>query len=494
MNRRSDLARQRTLSRRALRATNAVAEEDRMRSDTPSTGSALPAAESTPLSAAQPTAQEWAHCVARVLKALDSHHAGVPSVRKREGLARALAVRDADATVLLARLGRLVDSWSIGGTQTVPMDPDLLHEPGKASTHAPTSTSLLRATTPMVVAAPRTTLGEDQFLAPRLRELLTLLLTNVAELTPEHQQLGEQVEQLNTLLALPLSAARLAEAERQLRAIIIRQGAIRHRLEQSKQALKDMMTTLIARLSAISDTTGSYYEKVETYSQRIGSARDIGELSDVVRNLLDDTRVVTADMARARDDLVQARQKVRDHEQRVEALESELARITQLVRTDPLTQTLNRRGFEETYALELSRCERLGLALTVALLDVDDFKRLNDTYGHHAGDLALKHLADVLRASLRPSDAVGRYGGEEFVILLPETEPGVAVEIMARVQRELTKRIFMHDLNKVLITFSAGVADLDFGKGFIDALERCDKAMYAAKQSGKNRVELAPSH
>ncbi|CAN5278254.1 hypothetical protein BH10PSE17_BH10PSE17_23080 [soil metagenome] len=436
-------------------------------------------------------AQEWAGLVQRIIKGLDHHHAGITTARKRDGLGRALSiVREGGADELRGRLTRLVESW-YHGTGSAPaievgeIEPLPEHAAAVPSA-APTATAV------KVVAANAATMSDpDSVVAPRLGGLLGLVLSNIAELTPEHQQLAQQVEQINALLRQPFTEERLIEAERQLRALMIKQGAIRHRIEDAKNAIKEMMATLIGRLSAVSDATGSYSEKIEAYAGRIGAARDISQLSDVVKGRLDDTRVVSTDMARAHDDLVFARQKVREQEGRVDALERELNRIGELVRTDPLTQTLSRRGFEEVYAGESARKDAKQRALSVALLDVDDFKQVNDTHGHQAGDQALRHLAEVLRVTLRPTDAIGRYGGEEFAILLPGTTAEQATQIMSRVQRELTECIFLHNNDRIFITFSAGVAIVDIEQGLAAALERCDAAMYDAKRNGKNRVNLA---
>lgn len=429
-------------------------------------------------------AQEWALLVQRIVKALDQHHAGITTARKREGLARALTViRDGGSDELRNRLTRLVDSWYHHGHAPAVDLPD-------QELAAVVSTAVRGATAP-AIPEPAGRSDPDSVVAPRLGGLLALVLNTIAELTPEHQQLAQQVEHINALLRQPLTEERLSEAERQLRALMIKQGAIRHRLEDAKNAIKEMMATLIARLSAVSDATGSYSQRIEAYAGRIGAARDISQLSDVVKGLLDETRVVSVDMARAHEDLVDARQKVREHEERVDALERELTRIGELVRTDPLTQTLSRRGFEEVYADEIARRDVQARAMSVALLDVDDFKQVNDTHGHHAGDQALRHLAEVLRVTLRPTDAIGRYGGEEFAILLPGTSPEQAMQIMSRVQRELTKRIFLHNNDRIFITFSAGVALVDRERGLAGALARCDAAMYEAKRNGKNRVNLA---
>jgi len=156
-----------------------------------------------------------------------------------------------------------------------------------------------------------------------------------------------------------------------------------------------------------------------------------------------------------------------------------------------LTSVLNRRGLEEAFAIEEARAGRAGAPLAVALLDVDNFKLLNDKLGHVAGDSALKHLAGILRDAVRPSDVVARYGGEEFVLLLPETDIEEAVNVMARVQRTLTRRFFLYQNERVLITFSAGVALLGAGEGRDAVIARADSAMYQAKQSGKNRVCVA---
>ncbi len=130
---------------------------------------------------------------------------------------------------------------------------------------------------------------------------------------------------------------------------------------------------------------------------------------------------------------------------------------------------------------EFSRAERAGRPISVAILDVDHFKKLNDTMGHDGGDAALKHLAQVTREALRPSDVLARYGGEEFVIILPETSMDEGIEVMTRVQRDLTKNIFMHENRKALITFSAGVAERQPMELQEAIIKRADEAMYRAK-------------
>ena len=122
---------------------------------------------------------------------------------------------------------------------------------------------------------------------------------------------------------------------------------------------------------------------------------------------------------------------------------------------------------------------------------LDNFKKLNDTYGHLAGDGALKHLVKVVRDTLRSMDVIARFGGEEFLILLPETTVDAAAAAMVRVQRELTRHFFLHDNEKMLITFSCGVALRHPNEDQTSLTARADRAMYQAKNSGKNRVVIA---
>lgn len=140
---------------------------------------------------------------------------------------------------------------------------------------------------------------------------------------------------------------------------------------------------------------------------------------------------------------------------------------------------------------EIARATRNGSPLCVALLDVDNFKLINDRLGHTAGDEALVHLAGVTREVMRPQDMLARYGGEEFVLVLPDTDLDQGVEAMKRLQRELTTRYFLKDREKVLITFSAGVAQMAEQEGSTEAIRRADQGMYLAKRAGKNRVMAA---
>jgi len=175
-------------------------------------------------------------------------------------------------------------------------------------------------------------------------------------------------------------------------------------------------------------------------------------------------------------------------EAEITKLHQELDRVSAQARHDPLTGALNRQGLEEAVTREVAKVKRQDSPLCMALLDIDNFKKLNDNLGHAAGDAALAHLASVTREVMRPQDTLARYGGEEFVILLPDTSLDNGIEAMTRLQRELTKRFFLAGTEKVLITFSAGVAQLSHGETGPQAIKRADQAMYLAKRAGKNRV------
>ncbi len=176
-------------------------------------------------------------------------------------------------------------------------------------------------------------------------------------------------------------------------------------------------------------------------------------------------------------------------EMRIAELEEELAEARAAAGTDPLTGALNRRGFAKAYQRELSRSRRSGKAFSLAHLDLDDFKQLNDTQGHAAGDKALVHLVDLLGRLMRPSDVLCRFGGEEFVVLLPDTELDDAAAAVARYLAEFSAQP-IPDTGCVM-SFSAGVVSHRPDESLDDLIARADAATYTAKRAGKNRIVAA---
>ena len=324
-----------------------------------------------------------------------------------------------------------------------------------------------------------------------LLRLFKLLLENVSELLDDDSWLRGQIEAVQELIAGPMDQRALEDATRSLKDVIYKQSQLKHSLSDVKVTVKNMMMTFIDRLGSVAASTGDYHEKIGGFSEKISRAENIGDLNVLLGDVLRETRLVQTEALNSRDRMIAARQEVQEAEQRIVKLEAELRHMSELVREDQLTGSLNRRGLDDVFERETARSDRRGTPLCLAILDLDDFKRLNDTHGHQAGDGALKHLVKIVKDTLRSMDVIARFGGEEFLILLPETTIEAAAQTMTRLQRELTKHFFMHENEKLLITFSAGVA-LRYPNEEQPALvARADKAMYQAKKSGKNRVIVA---
>lgn len=159
--------------------------------------------------------------------------------------------------------------------------------------------------------------------------------------------------------------------------------------------------------------------------------------------------------------------------------------------TDALTGLLNRYGLQRALQRELSEARRYARPLSCLLLDIDFFKSVNDTHGHAAGDAALMQAARVLTESVRGSDVICRYGGEEFLVLAPETDALGAHSLAEKIRLAVSSRLFGDGARAFALTLSAGVAELRPGESGNDMIARADLALYQAKQRGRDRVEVA---
>jgi diguanylate cyclase len=334
--------------------------------------------------------------------------------------------------------------------------------------------------------------AEDQAeLRTALLRLLQLIIENIGELVIDDRWVSGQVSVVSDLVGQPLNLRQLDDVERRMKDLIYKQSTLKKSLNDAQERLRVMLATFVDRLSDFAATTGEYHERIGACAQKIKDSSNITDLADVLDVLSQETRAVQLAVQRSRDELLEMRTRVEEAEQQIAQLQQELAQASEIVRHDALTGVLNRKGLGEAFEREVGRARRKNAPMCLAMLDVDNFKALNDTHGHDAGDEALVHLAKVVRETLRPQDTLARYGGEEFVIILTDTQLEDAVRAMTRVQRELTRRFFLHQNEKILITFSCGVAELGAEESPDAAVRRADQAMYLAKRAGKNRVVAA---
>ena len=339
-----------------------------------------------------------------------------------------------------------------------------------------------------------------------IREKLLQLLDNLS--TPV--ELEDQVDDLKSILGNNFRLDGIPQAITRISSLI---HDIRGVVNRERKGLEDFLEQLMKRLSLIdgaiaesSDSNRAIHEchhKLEENieeqacdieSQAI-SATDLGQLKRLVQDRVDAIRNHMEEYRCQEQELIQAaEEKTERLVQRLSELEAETEQLRKKVSThslqaltDTLTGIPNRYAYEERLNQEYNRWKRYHQPLSLMVVDIDNFKHINDKYGHRAGDKALRIIANQLLKTTRETDLIARYGGDEFVLLLPETTDTGAMRIAEKLLDAIESCAFHFREKKVTITISCGISEFREGDSPADAFERADQALYKSKHEGRNQ-------
>ncbi len=256
---------------------------------------------------------------------------------------------------------------------------------------------------------------------------------------------------------------------------------IRHEREQALMALQ----TIVQGAEQLTSDVDSHNSELASVGQSVYDIKAGEEYHSIQKQLLGHIADVIESNKRMEDDLVVTKY-------RLEKQAQELDRTRREARTDTLSGVANRKAFDEALQFSIANLKRNGKPFALLLMDVDHFKRINDAHGHQAGDHVVMRLGEAFRTHVRPTDFVGRYGGDEFAILLSHVVPDKAGEFADRIRVSIQQTNFDFGSGgaKLAVTLSVGLACADSEDTASTVFERADQALYKAKKSGRNQLTI----
>ena len=263
--------------------------------------------------------------------------------------------------------------------------------------------------------------------------------------------------------------------------------------DEAVKKISDKMQAAIHELAGMvseaKTSAGEYGDSLGTVSNKLQSAKSIEDLGEIVATIVSDTKKMVAKNQDLEVQLVNSSKQVTE-------LRNNLDHVKKEALTDGLTGLLNRKAFDQQIIECMNECKEFGTPLVFMLLDIDYFKKFNDTYGHQVGDQVLRLVARTLTDNVKGRDFAARYGGEEFAIILPDTPVSAGLKVAEILRKSVeSKEVVNKASNEHLgrITLSIGIAEYTPGEEIPALIERADQALYEAKRTGRNRVVQAKS-
>lgn len=265
----------------------------------------------------------------------------------------------------------------------------------------------------------------------------------------------------------------------------------REYLSSSDQAVQKIQLYLTKKITSLTGSSQNFGELLENVLGTLRESANAETVEQARGALIEQAEVLSESHQQLQKQLERTQEYLKFLEDNSQSLNKELKRARLLSLTDELTGLPNRRAFLRRLEDEVGRVRRYDAPLSLVMIDLDYFKLINDEYGHHAGDEALKTFSSEVLSAFRHLDLVARYGGEEFIVLMPNTDKTGVARVLDKTQERCKKTMFLRNGDKSpLPTFSAGIALYESGETASAFIERADRALYKAKELGRNRYEF----
>lgn len=315
----------------------------------------------------------------------------------------------------------------------------------------------------------------------RISRLLLVCIEGICKLLPTKAALCENLESLGVVVRKVTRPKPISGLAKDIEDFFTRQHLEVSFLETKNDTVKQIVRDLTDTIQEITATSGSFDHKMELSIEEIQAAGNVDDILALKEGIVGEIKKVRASSQSIKKELDEYRQAT-------QSLSSKLEQTEAKALVDALTNVLNRNAYNMKISQMVRESSRTNGVFCLLVIDIDHFKKFNDNYGHKAGDRVLRSVAASIQESLRASDLVFRYGGEEFVVLLGGANLENAIKLAEKIRKGVEKDYYIDKERKMKVTVSLGVACIHPDDTELSLFERADKALYAAKDKGRNQV------